>query len=197
LYIAGMKKLFFLIAITLFTAKLNAQGWLPMGAESAGLANATVAVANIWSVHHNPGALAFVKKSGVGASYQNRFLLRELQSQGITAALKLKKGVVSLGGQFFGYQNYRTTRIGGGYALKLAENFALGVQLNYVNLNLNNAYGSKSTLTAGLGLLANITENWRIGFAIFNLNRAKLVAFEDDRFTTLFRVGTAYKLSTK
>lgn len=192
-----MKKIIFLAIITFYISNIKAQGWLPMSAQSAGVANATVAVSSIWAVHHNPGALGFIEESGFGVSYQNRFLLRDLQSQGITGAYKLKTGIVGFGAQFYGYEQYRTTRVGGGYSLKLAENFSMGIHLNYLNLSLNENYGNKSTLTAEVGIMAKITENWSIGFAIFNLNRAKLASFEDDRFTTLFRLGTAYSLSQK
>lgn len=183
--------------VLFFFVQPKAQGWLPMSAESAGVANATVAVSSIWSVHHNPGALGFIEESGFGVSYQNRFLLRDLQSQGITAAIKLKTGVVGFGAQFYGFEQYRTTRIGGGYSIRLAENFSMGVHLNYLNLSLNENYGNRSTLTAEVGMFGEITENWSVGIAIFNLNRAKLASFEDDRFSTLFRLGTAYDLSEK
>lgn len=192
-----MKKFFFLIITIILLPNAIAQGWLPMSAQSVGAANASVSVSNIWSVHHNPGALGFVYESGFGVSYQNRFLLRELQSQGITGAIKLNKGVIGLGAQFYGYNEFRTSRIGGGYSLKLTNNFSLGVHLNYLNLSLNQNYGSRSTLTAEMGMMGKITEKWSVGFAVFNLNRAKLSSFEDDRFTTLFRIGTAYELSDK
>ncbi len=192
-----MKRFFFLFLIFVLSTGSQAQGWLPMSAESAGSANAIVALPSIWSVHHNPGALGFIEESGFGVSYQSRFLLRDLQSQGITGAIKLKSGVIGLGAQFYGFEQYRTTRVGGGYSLKLAENFSMGVQLNYLNLSLNENYGNRSSLTAEIGMLGKITDNWSVGFAVFNLNRAKLASFQDDRFTTIFRFGTAYNLSSK
>ena len=173
------------------------QGWLPMGARSNSMANSSVALVDPWAFHHNPGALANVEKLAVGVSYENRFLLKELQSQGLVYVQPLKTGVISVGAQLYGFNNYRTYRAGVGYSLKLSEKFSGGVQLNYQGLQLNENYGSKSTVTAEIGILASITEDWKIGMSVFNLGRAKLDDYEDDRFTTLMRLGTSYSFSDK
>jgi hypothetical protein len=174
----------------------TAQGWLPVGARSMSLANSTVAVADVWSYHHNPGALAQVTQTSFGASYENRFLLKELQTQGLVCAVPLKVGVLSFGVQSYGYKTYRTNRIGAGYSLKLAEKIAAGVQLNYQGLRID-AYGSKNTVTAEFGFLAKISEKVSIGFSVLNLNKAKASLFQDDRFSTYMRLGTNYQISSK
>lgn len=188
-FITGLLILFPLIA--------NSQGWLPMGARSNSMANASVALDDSWAFHHNPGALAGVDKMSIGVSYENRFLLKELQSQGLVYVQPLKTGVISAGAQLYGFDKYRTYRVGAGYSMKLSDNFFAGVQLNYQGLQLSENYGSKSTLTAELGILAKITEEWKVGVSVFNLGRAKLSDYQDDRFTTLMRIGTTYSFSKK
>jgi hypothetical protein len=188
-YIIGLLLLFPFVSFS--------QGWLPMGGRSNSMANATVAMSDPWSYHHNPGALAEVEKVSIGACYENRFLLKELQSQGLVYVQPLKTGVLSFGAQSYGYNLYRTFRIGAGYSLKLSEKFSAGVQLNYQGIRLSENYGSKNILTAEFGILAKLTENWKIGVSVFNLGRAKLSAYEDDRFTTLMRLGTSYSFSKK
>lgn len=168
-----------------------------MGARSISMANASVTLNDAWAFHHNPGALGEVKNVSIGLAYQNRFLLRELQSQGFVYAQPLKYGVLSIGGQFYGYKQYRTQRIGAGYSLKLAEKFYAGVQLNYQGIQLADYYGNRSTVTAEFGLQAHITEKWKFGASVFNLGRAKLSDFQNDRFSTLIRLGTSYSFSKK
>lgn len=186
-----------IICLLLFPFLASAQGWLPMGGRSNSMANATVAVSDPWSYHHNPGALAEVEKMSFGFSYENRFLLKELQSQGLVYVQPLKTGVLSVGAQLYGFELYRTYRVGAGYSLKLSEKFSAGVQMNYQGLRLTEYYGSKNTLTAELGVFAKITDEWKVGVSIFNLGRAKLTDFQDDRFTTLMRIGTTYNFSKK
>ena len=176
---------------------LTAQPNLPMGGRANSMANAMVAVIDPWSFHHNPGALGFQKTISGGLSYENRFLLKELQSQGAVYVQPLKKGVFSIGAQLYGYEMYKSTRAGLGYSMLLAENFSVGIQLNYLGLQLREQYGSLHTVTAELGLLYKISEKWRIGASVFNLGRTKLSDYQNERYGTTMRLGTSYSLSEK
>jgi hypothetical protein len=186
-----------LLLYLILPLSLLSQGFLPVGGRSNSMANATVALSDAWAYHHNPGALAGVDKLSVGVSYENRFLLRELQSQGFVYIQSLKRGVFSLGAQTYGYTNFRTIRAGLGYSMKLSEKCMAGVQMNYLSLRLAEFYGSKQSVTAEFGLLCLLTENWRVGMSVFNLGRAKLSAYKDDRLSTVMRLGTAYAFSDK
>lgn len=175
----------------------NAQGWYPSGARSMSMANASVTLEDVWAVQNNPGAIAAVDQMTVGISYENRFLLKELQSQGIAYAQPLKTGVISVGGSMYGYRNFRDYKAGLGYGLKLAEHFYAGVQINLHGLQLAEYYGSKNSMSGEAGILYYLTDNWHIGASVFNLGRAKLSDFEDDRLSTIMRFGTSYYFSDK
>lgn len=191
-----MTRIYLTTLLLTFNVIVNAQGWQPVGARSMSLANSTVAVADVWSFHHNPAGLAFVDQTSAGLSYENRFLLKELQTQGAVVAHPLKVGVISLGAQLYGYRVYRTTRIGLGYSMKLSERFSVGVQLNYQGLRIEN-YDSKSTVTAEFGFLAKVNEKIAIGFSLMNMGRSRLSDFQDDRFSTFMRLGLQYHISEK
>lgn len=179
-----------------FGTQIQAQGWQPVGARFQSLSNATVALSDVWSYHHNPAGLTELKCASLGFSYENRFLLKELQTQAFVFAQPFKWGVLSLGAQSFGYKYYRTTRIGMGYSLRLSEKFSAGVQLNYQGIRIEN-YGSKGTMTAEAGFLAKIAENITLGFSVSNLGRAQLTDFQDERFSTFLRLGMQYQISQK
>lgn len=192
-----MKKLLLHLIFLLTIPTSFAQGWLSIGARSNSLSNASVTLTDVWAFHHNPGALGEVTELTAGVSYENRFLLKELQSQGMAFAYPLKVGVISVGAQLYGYQLFRSQRVGAGYSLKLADFLFAGVQLNYQGIQLSQNYGSYSGMTAELGLQALISEKWRVGMSVFNLGRAKLSEFEDDRLSTIMRLGTSFKPSNK
>lgn len=175
----------------------NSQGYYPMGSRAQSLGNASNTIEDVWAYHHNPAALTGVKKMEIGISYENRFLLKELQSQGVAVAIPIKKGVISFGGQRFGYRNFLSYKTGLGYSLKLSELLSAGVQLNYAGVRLPDAYGSSGTVTAEIGLLAKVNDQWKIGFSIFNLGRNKLSDYQEDRYTTVMRLGSSYKISSK
>lgn len=184
----------FLFVLSLF--QLSAQGWQSVGARSMSLANTSVCLSDVWAFHHNPGSLAQMKQTSAGLSYENRFLLKELQSQGFVIAHPLKKGVISLGGQLYGQSLYRTSRIGFGYSMKLSDKLSAGVQLNYQGIRISN-YGQKGNVSAEMGMIAKINDKVSVGFSVFNINRAKLTEFYDDRFSTVMRIGLSYEISSK
>ena len=173
------------------------QGWIPAGGRSLSLANASSTFNDVWAFHNNPGALADVEKISAGIYYENRFLLKELQSQAIAISIPLKVGVISFGGNLYGYNQYRSYKAGLGYSMKLSEMVYAGVQLNYQGIQFLEYYGSKNTVTAEVGVYTKFTEKWRLGVSVFNLGRAKLSDYEDDRFSTIMRLGSSYDFSEK
>jgi hypothetical protein len=104
--------------LTVFTLPWNvwSQGWAPAGGRSRSMGDASVTLEDVWSYHHNPAANARLKQWGIGLSYENRFLLKELQTQSFALALPLKKGVLSVGAQMFGYTQFRSIKSGVGYS---------------------------------------------------------------------------------
>jgi hypothetical protein len=188
-------KISLLFPFLIFPMFLFAQGYQFVGSRSVALGNASVALEDVWSFHHNPAGLAGIKKVGAGVSYENRFMMRELQSQAFVVAYPMKKGVMSMGGQTFGFNAFRTYRTGLGYSLQLSDLFSMGVQLNHHFVRINPAYGNHQTVTGEVGALAKISPIWTIGFSIVNLSRNKISEFMEDRYTTLLRIGTTYKMS--
>lgn len=178
-----------------FTFGAIAQGWMSQGARSGALANNGVTFVDALAFHHNPGALGFLDKGTAGLTYESRYALKELQSQSFAIAVPLKVGVISAGGQFYGYDAYRTTRAGVGYSMKLFESISAGVQINYLGMSFGSSYyGRKHGISAEFGALAKITDQVNVGFSIVNLTRSKLSEFKDERFGTLMRLGVSYKV---
>ncbi|MBL4862593.1 MAG: hypothetical protein JKY09_06205 [Crocinitomicaceae bacterium] len=173
------------------------QGWVPSGARSMSLANASVCLSDVWAYHNNPGALGEIESLSVGVSYENRFLLKELQSQGLAVAVPLKVGVISVGGHLYGYDQFRSYKGGLGYSLKLAEKLYAGVQMNYQGVRLSGNYGAKNSVTAEAGVYSKLSEQWKLGVAVFNVGRSQLSDYEDDRFSTMMRIGSSYRFSKK
>jgi hypothetical protein len=187
----NMKIYLFLILLLPFT--MYSQGGIPTGARSGGLLNASTTFCDNWAYFNNPGALGKLEKLSAGVSYENRYLISDLQRQSLALALPTKYGVFSVGAFHQGSSEYRNFRSGLGYALKLADNFSAGIQFNYQGIRLPNYYGKSNTITAEFGALLNVTEKWNFGFSIFNLGQNKLSDFKNDRYNTTMRLGIGYK----
>lgn len=191
-----MKRYYIYLLFTLLPLINFAQGWNPVGSRSAALGHSSVCLDDVWSYFHNPGAAASIRSFSAGLYYETRFLTKELQTQAIAVAIPLKKGVLTTGGQFFGYEQYRNTRAGIGYALQLSDMFQLGVQGNMQALRLGNNYGSTVSGTIEAGLLVKFNSKWQIGFSVMNIGRQKINPL-NDRFSTVMRGGLCYKPSKK
>lgn len=186
-----------ILFVLLLTSYSFGQGWAPAGSRSRGMGDASVTLQDVWAYHHNPACLVGVKKMGIGLAYENRFLLKELQTQSLTFATPLKKGVISFGAQSFGYTQFRTIKAGLGYSLKLSDILALGVQMNVHQVRLGQGYGNVFKATGEAGLLAQVNPKWLVGFTVINFSRVKLSAYQEDRLTTVMRFGSSYKFSDK
>jgi hypothetical protein len=186
-----MRNFIFLLALLPIT--VFSQGWIPTGARSGGLLNASTTLTDNWSYFNNPGALGAIENFSSGVSYESRFLLSDLQRQSLAIAIPTKLGVFSIGAFNQGSSEFRNFRSGVGYALKLADHFSAGVQINYQGLRLPDYYGKSRTITGEVGVLLNVTDKWDFGFAVFNLGQNKLSDFQNDRYNTTLRLGTSYK----
>lgn len=173
------------------------QGLHFSGSRSNSLANASVCLLDVYAFHNNPANLSPLENVSIGISYENRFLMKELQNQSLAIAIPLKQGVLSFGANTFGYQNFRTFKTGAGYSMFLTKELSMGVQLNHQLLRLPEAYGINQTFTGEFGFNYSIGSDWSIGLAVFNIGRNKLTENPDDRYSTLMRLGTRYKVSDK
>jgi hypothetical protein len=190
----------YLIFLLFFSSafQVNSQVHPYMGARSSALGNSSLCLDDVWSVYNNPGAFALLKKTSLGVAAENRFLLKELSSQSLAFGLHTEKsGNFGIQFQQYGYNLYREMNAGIVYGMKLFDNFSAGVALNYHGIFLAENYGSKSAVSAGIGLLYSATKNLKIGMRVQNLSRTKLVDFNDERLPTNFNLGFLYQISKK
>lgn len=183
------------VIIPFFLHSIFAQPEPIVGARFSACGDANVCMIDPWSFQLNPGALALLDKTSFSATYQSRFLLKEMQAQGLVYIQPIRRGVFSIGTSIQGNEFLRFFRGGMGYSMKLSDKFSAGVQLNYNRIALAENYGKQVMITAECGVYVTLTENWHLGASVFNLGRAKLADFEDERLATRFRLGSSMSLS--
>lgn len=179
----------------LISSNLWSQTSFVNSGRSLSLANASVTLNDVWAHVNNPASLIGLKKQSFGISYQNRFGLKELQSQGVVYALPIRKVVLSAGSQIYGYQQFRTYKNGLGVALSLSEQVSMGIQLNHQLTRLNENYGSSSALTAEFGLIVKFSDRIRFGFSALNIGRTPVSVNVNERLASALRLGMNYRIS--
>lgn len=192
-----MRKILYIVVL-LTSTQLSAQVYPQIGARSNGLASTSLSLNDVWSVYNNPGAFGMLEKTELGAAYENRFLLKELSNQALAFGYHTEKsGNFGLYFQQYGFNLYREMNGGLTYGMKLFDNFSAGISINYHGVHLAENYGSKNTLSAGLGLLYAMNDNLKIGMRVQNVSRTRLAEFDDERLPTNFSLGFLYQISKK
>ena len=158
----------------------------------AGMGHATVALQSPVSLFSNQAGLVGLKKLAVVAAAEQRFLLSELQSVAVGAALPTRSGTFGLMAQSFGYEEFRQQKIGLSYARKLFSALAVGAQFDYFQTRIPE-YGSRGTLSFEAGLQANISKNLLVGAHIFSPAQVELA--EGENLPTILRLGIAWHVS--
>ncbi len=69
--------------------------------------------------------------------------------------------------------------------------------MNYLTTRIGENYGNTSALAVEAGLQAQLSKELSIGAHIYNPNRAKVAAFNDERIPTIMRIGLNYTFSEK
>lgn len=169
----------------------------PVGARSAGIANASVTLSDVWSVHHNQAGLGFVKSAGAGIYYENRFMMKELSLKGGAAVYPIKAGTFGVSVSSFGYTLYSENKIGIAFGKALGENFSAGIQLDYLSTRIAENYGQSAAFAGEIGIQAKPWKNLTVGVHLFNPTRSKLADYNNERTPTILRVGLDYKFSDK
>ena len=108
-----------------------------------------------------------------------------------------KMGAFGLSVGQFGYSLYNENKIGLSYGQRLSDHFSLGIQLNYLNTQIGEGYGSKSAFSGNLGLLAEVSDQVKVAAIIINPNRVKLAEYQNERIPTILKLAVSYEFSEK
>ncbi|MBC8173057.1 MAG: hypothetical protein H7X71_04040 [Chitinophagales bacterium] len=188
-----------------YNSILSAQvGYDHAGSRSNALGDASLTLADVYSVNNNQGALAFVERTTFGISAQNIYGIEALNSFWGAGAFVTKAGNFGVSANYFGYELFNHTKIGAAYSRKLGENVGVGIQLDYVatkatddgSSNSESVNGSAFTFEAGIRYKPY--KNLIAAARIFNPLQVKLGdGFPDEELPALLNIGISYVPSDK
>lgn len=166
------------------------------GARSKAMANASVALFDVWGNYNNQAGLAKLDKIHLGVFYENRFMLEDLSTKAIVFYLPTKLGGFNLNYSQFGFDLYKESKIGLGYSKALGKHFWASVQLNQMRIELNQIYGDQAKYNFEVGLLSELFSGFYLGFHLFNPTQEKYEAFySDEAIPSIARFGFSWHLS--
>lgn len=185
------------ILLLLFVNVLLSQVLRQSGTSAyAGLGAYSTNQVDVFSVSSNQASLAQISKGAVGFYGERRFMLSELSSYAINAALPTSSGNFGLKANYTGFSDYNETLAGIAYARKLGSKIDIGAQFNYHGLRMAE-YGNTSAISFELGLLLHLTEKLNTGFQISNPVGGKFGKEKQEKLASLYTFGLGYDASEK
>ena len=189
------KHLLFIFFASLFfccKAQITNDG---LGARGLAMSNATITNADVWSVNNNIAALADYNDSEVGVGFNNRFGVGGFNTISMVGAHHTDMFSAGLSVKRFGDNLYNESIIGIGGAHKI-DFVSLGLKANILQVAIDEL-GSKTNVAFEFGGLVHINDEITIGANVFNINQAKMAAYNDERFSTVLKAGLTYKPTDK
>lgn len=170
----------------------------PIGARRIGMGGAYSAVqGDAWSLWANPAGITGIKRFEGGLFTESRFLISELSTASFGAVVPFQqKHYIGASATTFGFGSYRRNEAGLAYATTIYDIVHLGVKFNLLNLAIAN-YGSVNTFLANVGLMANVSKRFTVGFWTQNANQAKIGSLREERLATILNGGLTFHASDK
>jgi len=161
-----MKKYFFLLLIIV---PLISMAQLENSISgSASIAETSVSDERQWAAFHNPANLGFLQKTEFGATYENRFFIKELSTKIVQVAIPTDKINIGIALSHFGYSVSHDILAGVALSRNFSDKFALGVSVNYFTSYFVQESRYRGAILGQIGANINISSNFNIGFNAFN-----------------------------
>lgn len=157
------------IFVFLFPSVLGGDPYRPSaGAGEAGMGYACITRSSLWSSFHNQASLAYYKVTSAGFNYENRFGIKELGTR--TAAVSVSEAKTTLAAVYshFGCTDFKRELAGLACGIKLSENVAAGVQVDYFSNKTYGEYDNYQSVTFEAGIIINPSEVTKVGVHVFN-----------------------------
>jgi hypothetical protein len=168
-----------------------------IGSRAVAMGGVSTTLSDLWSANNNQAGLGFTKELAGGIYYENRFLLKETAYKAGVFVLPTKVGAIGLNIASFGYSAYSETKAGLSYGQRFGDKFSIGMQINYLNTQLTQQYGSNSAITGAVGLIAKLSEELTMGVHLYNPTKSKLADYDNERIPTVMKFGLDYRFSEK
>ncbi|MCS6916117.1 MAG: hypothetical protein RMK52_07355 [Chitinophagales bacterium] len=165
--------------------------WLSYSARSSGMGNTGLDLSDVTGVLLNPAALAGQEATTLLASAHQPYMLAELGTYNVAAAIPIRHAGWGLALTYSGYEAFNQKKAALSYGRSITEFISLGIQLDYIQTAVSE-YGTSHTFTGDVGTLVAISSQLRLAAHVFNPYPINW-GFGEQKVPTVFRMGLAYR----
>ena len=183
---------FLLIAAVFVSLHTKSNAQYNPGAKQISMSNSDVALSNdVFSLFNNPAGLAQMNWRELGIYYSpSPFGFSELANGFIAYHEPFDFGSIGVGAMTYGFELYRENKISIGFSYNYLNKFFAGAAVNLHTVSIKN-YGSDNAFYLNIGGLFYLTQYFRLGFSVQNLNRASF-GNEKDNIPLIYNTGFSY-----
>ncbi len=171
---------------------LHSQTLFIPDAQSAGMANVGVATTTASPLCTNPSTMSLMSDIHLGFSYQNNFMVQELNTASAAIAYPGKLGAFGVNIVYFGSSYYNEQKYSLSYSKSLGNKISGGLRFNYFQTDISSEYEKPKAVTGDLGILISPTEHLSIGALVVNLTGARYFQYEYKELKQGFITGAAW-----
>ncbi len=142
------------------------------GARITALANAGVAMQDVFSLQKNQAGIAFLIDPEIALAYESKFLLNDLSNKSAAFVLPSKNYALGLSIENNGFTTYNETKAGLSLAKKFGTQLAVALNFNFHQISISN-YGSSQTFSFEAGMQYHLSPKIWLGSHIANPNQSK------------------------
>lgn len=187
-----MNKFYLFFILFLCTLSISAQ--VNYGPRLTAMGNAGVALQDVWSVKKNQAGIAGLENAQFSAGYENRFGVKELNTQSAVFVLPIKNYAIGANFQYYGVNAYRKSKSGISLARVFGPQLLAAINLNYHQIKIDN-YGNAQGFSVEVGLQYEAFKNLWFGTHIANPNQSKYGNNTEQIIPAHIQFGAAYKFS--
>lgn len=137
--------------------------------------------------------MAVVNQTSFGISYENRYMVNDLNIATCAAVIPVQKGAFGAACSYFGTTRYNEKKYALGYAHALTDKLSAGILFDYFSIALPENYDDCMTIAGEAGILARPIKKLTIGMHIANITGSFYKAFPDNDVPQFFRTGASWK----
>jgi hypothetical protein len=185
----------FLLVLLVAYRGFSAGERTPAGGRALAMGGTSVALYDFWSLGNNQAGTAWLSGACTGVSFENRFLVKELMLGQLGFALPLKAGTFGLVMNHSGNDQFSEIKAGLSYARKLGRHFSVGVQIDYLRIQIMDDYGNRNLASCEIGLLYLADRHLSIGVQLLNPVPVKITLHPPEQLPSVICIGLSYRFS--
>lgn len=163
-----MVKCYIFIGLFLLVGSVHAQEVFRVPARFRSLGNASVSLQSPLAIFSNPAGFSATTTLSAGIMYENRFLLKELQTTSAFLVVPVENTKLGISFSQFGKGGYRENKLSFGMAKSLSPRLTAGLQFHYYTIYLAENSERPGAVLIDFGTQFQLADQLWLGVQIFN-----------------------------